>query len=142
MVDTSQLIKNRDDIFRADRVACFVDQEQEMNIIQSSKNLQKSLLSKIFHEKTFFSEDMVPERQLLKRDRCFVKRDFSLLNLIKSPHVFFVCSQTIMDFILVLISMLEKGTSLWISEEIVQQYNLVLYYTARHSYNRQRYTTM
>ena len=142
MVDTSQLIKNRYDIFRSSRVACFLDHEQEMNIIQASKFRQKSLLSKIFYEKTFLSPGMVTERQLLKGDRCIGKHDVSLINLIKSEHVFFVGSQFLMDFVLALLSMFEKGLSIWVSEESVEEYNLVTYYSDRHSYNRQRYTTM
>ena len=36
-------------------------------------------------------------------------------------------------------STLEKGEGVWLSEIVIQEYNLVLYHTERHSYNQQRY---
>lgn len=134
---------NRENIFRPDRVACFVDQEQEMNMIESARSpTNQNLLSRIFHERTYFSEEMVAERQLLQSDRCLLKRDPSLLKLMKSEHVFLVASQPLTGFLLAFMSMFMKGESVWLSEQIIQEYNLVLYYTARHSYNKQRYKTM
>lgn len=144
MVDTSQLIKSLHDLFRPDRIACFLDQEQEMNMIQSSNVRQNNLLSKLFKERTFFSKEMEFERSLLKRDRCLIRQDPGLMDLTRSDRIFFVASQTVLAFMLILLSLVEKDRKrgIWIAEEIIEEYNLVGYYSKRHPYNAVRYKLM
>ena len=131
------------DLFSSDRVACFFDQEQ-MNMIHSLK-MQKSLLSKIFNEKTTFPKEMAFERRLLKRDRCLIRpqEDQDLIDLTKSDRIFFVFSQTVLAFILMLLSfMKDRMRGIWVAEEIIEEYNLVGYYSKRHPYNAVRYKRM
>ena len=99
----------------------------------------QNLLSKIFYEKTYFAKGMVAEQQLLQNDRCLLKRDPNLLKLMKSEHVYLVASQILTSFILAFLSIFVKGERIWLSEQIIQEYNLVLYYTERHSYNKRHY---
>lgn len=138
-MDTSQLVHNVEAMFRPDRTACFVDQEQETNMVKTANFPQKSLLARIFNEKTFFPEEMVYERHLLNSDRCLIQRDAAMMELQKSDHVYFVGSQTVMSFILMFASMLLKSRSVWISDEPLYEYPLVSYFSTRHSRNPQRY---
>ena len=114
-----------------------------MNMIESGGlSRHQNLLSKIFYEKTYFAKEMVAERQLLQNDRCLLKRDPNLLKLMKSEHVYLVASQTLASFLLAFMSMFMKGERIWVSEQVIEEYNLVLYYTERHSYNKKRYGIM
>lgn len=97
-------------------------------MVESAEFSRKNLLSKIFYEKTHLGEHMLDERQLLQNDRCLLKRDPSLLKLMKSEHIFLVASQPLASFLLAFMSMFEKGRSIWLSEQIVQEYNLVSWF--------------
>ena len=142
MVDTTQLINSIDDIFLSDRVACFVDQEQEMNMIYNKNFPQTHVLSRIFKEKTTFPKDMVTEINLLKNDKCLAQRDPSMQVLVNSDRIFFIGSQTLMAFIFVLATMFTKSRNIWVSNEPLSEYSLVAYHSARHSYNQLRYNRM
>lgn len=142
VVDTSQLINSIDDIFLSDRVACFSDQEQEINIIYSKNFPQTHVLSRIFKEKTSFPKEMATERNLLKNDRCLAPRDPSMQVLVNSDLVLFIGSQVLIAFILVVASMFTSNRNIWVSKESLLEYQLVAYHNARHSYNQERYNRM
>lgn len=115
-----------------------------MNILQSPHFPQTHVLSRIFSEKTFFPEEMTFERQLVKSKRCLLQRDPSLEGLLKSQKVFFLGSQTSLNFVLAFMVMFDKvrEKGIWISGESLFEYSLVGYYSRRHFYNRQRYDNM
>lgn len=143
-MDTSQLIRPHN-LFLPDRVACFIDQEQEMNIVHGSDGKsQKNVLAKMFNEHTFLTKDMDAERRVVNSNRCLIQRDMNLFNLITFDRLFFVCSQTVMVFLFILLSMVRdnEDTNIWISDAVLHEYNLVTLYSVKHSYNLQRYSRM
>lgn len=73
MVDTSQLVKDERDIFSSgsQKVACLFDNEELANLAASAP--PKSLLARIYHEKTRLRADMLAEKEVLGRDRCLVR---------------------------------------------------------------------
>ena len=127
VVDTSHLVNSPSEILLSDRVACFLDQEQEMSMLQASNFPRNHLLYRVFNEKTYFSEDMDAERKLVKNERCFLQRDPSMERLSMSEKIFFVGSHTLLSFVLPFIGMLEKARQkgIWISGEHLFEYNLV-----------------
>lgn len=138
VVDTSKLISSPQDIFRSRRTACFLDQDQEINMVRNPGFPKKALLYRVFNERTFFAKDMIAEKEMFKSDRCIIKGNVNFA----SDRTFFVAAQTFMSFLLVLISMFEKSKSIWISDESLYEYSLVAYYSKRHPYNQQRYDSM
>ena len=72
---------------------------------------------------------MTFERQQLKNDRCLGRMDdLNVIEMRKSKHIFLVGSQTTMNFLWTLLSnMLEQ--EIWVSDEILQEYGLVVYYS-------------
>lgn len=123
------------------RTGCFMDQEQEINMIHSSRFPRNHLLSRIYNEKNFFSSEMNAERKVLNNDRCLLQRDPGSLTLMSSDRLFFVASQTLLNVIIVLASLLTKNLKFWASE-FVNEYNVAAYYSARHTYNQERYERM
>ena len=79
MVDTSQLIKNKQDLLSTKKVACMVENEQMMNLIISSPT--KNILSRIFYEKTRLRPDMVEERAIFGIDRCLLSRQPEMIKV-------------------------------------------------------------
>lgn len=123
---------------------CFVDQELEMTMIQNKNFPQKSLLARIFNEKTFLGKHMTVERQLLNSSRCLVKRAMStrMIDLLTSENVYYVGSESLMTFVLSLLPMLRKNHNLWVPDESLYEISLGIYFSRRHSYNARRYHSM
>lgn len=127
VVNTKQLVNSLQDVLLTDRVACFADQEQEMNLLNMPNFPKNNLLYRVFNEKTKLPPDLKAERKLLQNDHCFLHRDPSLEGLSTSDRVFFLGSQTMLSFMLTIMAMVpsirEKG--IWISGETLFEYNLV-----------------
>ena len=83
VVDTSQLVKNADDILSSPKIVCMLEHEPLMTMILSSHNKQ-SVLWRVY-EKTRLRPGMAIERLALNnRDRCLVNGDTYLSRLLKS----------------------------------------------------------
>ena len=128
VVDTSQLVKNEQDIFSTSKVACMLKQDQLHNMIGSSST--KNILSRILYEKTRLRPDMAKERELLKSDHCLAERSPKLLSLFSSDNFFFVGERNMFHIFLTAFSLVDGFfNKLWIAEKIYE-YNLVIYYNA------------
>lgn len=55
---------------------------------------ENSFLHRIYHKKNFLTIDMRKEQSLLKGRRCILERDLSLLNLISSPFLSVMATET------------------------------------------------
>lgn len=122
MVDTSQLIKERNDIFTSDMVACFIENEQITNLIASSPT---SVLSRILSEKSILRPDMAKERELVGSSRCVLDRDPKLFKLMQSD-VFLFTEKKFLDLSLA-IPLFADGLPkrLWLKKSGIYSYNLV-----------------
>lgn len=133
VIDTSKLIKTEEEIFKSDKVACFIDGEQEMNIAKSPN--ANNLLSKIYNKKTYLRSDMVKERKMLNKDRCLIKKDTSMFDLFQSD-IFNIGSQVFFDFLLLYQSQLDLIKKIWLSDQKIMEYDLVMYFNNEGAFNR------
>ena len=121
------MIQNADDIFKTRRVACIVENDQLHIIIIGSP--AKSLLSRIFYEKTRLRPDMGKERAIVKKDRCLIPRRPEVLDLMNSD-LFILVAKTFVDFVLTSSSIMTGffRNQMWISRKPIFEFNLVTYY--------------
>ena len=127
VVDTSQLVKDEQDIISTSKVACMLKDDQLHSLIVSSRT--KNVLRRIFHEKTRLRPDMARERAILENDRCLLPSDYvKITKIIQISDVFLVGERTLANLLLTSLSMLEGLLKkLWIPEKIYE-YNNVVYY--------------
>lgn len=88
-MDTSNLIKNEQDLLATTRVACLFSSEEISNLVGGAP--QKSILWRAYHEKMRLRADMVYERTILNSDRCVIPRDSKVLGLLESD--FFILAE-------------------------------------------------
>lgn len=104
--------------------------DQLTKLIASSP--KKSVLSRIFYEKTRFRPDMTEERRIFNGSRCLVPKVSSPTNEIGKifqSEIFFVGERTIGNLILASSFMFEGiSKKLWISENNLYDYYKVIYY--------------
>lgn len=96
-----------------------------MNIAMSPH--ANNLLKKIFDTKTYLRADMIKEIKVLNKTRCLMTKDPSMLHLFKSD-LFTVGSEVFFDFTFIYQSQLDIIKKYWLSEKIIQEYDLVMYF--------------
>lgn len=123
-MDTSQLLKDEQDIFSSPKVACFLKNDQLHSMVISTQ--VKNILSRIFAEKTFFRADMLEERALLG-DRCLFTSDFiKIAKIIQDSDVFMLGEGTLMNMLMAGMSLLEGVfKKMWLNEKPLYEYNHV-----------------
>ena len=127
VVDTSQLIKNENEILSTRKVACMGKNDQLVNMIISSPT--KNIMWRIFHEKTRLRPDMVKEREILEDDRCLLARNLEKLEkILKSTRIYLIADRRMIDLVLASSFIFENNIKkLWISQPLYE-YNKVIYY--------------
>lgn len=127
VVDTSQLIKNENEILSTRKVACMGKNDQLVNMIISSPT--KNIMWRIFHEKTRLRPDMVKEREILEDDRCLLARNLEKLEkILKSTRIYLIADRRMIDLVLASSFIFENNIKkLWISQQLYE-YNKVIYY--------------
>lgn len=122
VVDTSQLIKNEQEILKTPKVACFWKNGLLYERIENSP--AKSILGMIY-EKTRLKPEMEKERQMLG-DRCLLSLDLKMLKLAISKDVFLLGEQDAAN-LLFSAAYLVRGvfTKAWILESGIHPHNLV-----------------
>lgn len=143
MIDTSQLITTKEEIFESKRVACLVNQGTEMFLASSSPI--NNLLTRIYNEKTYLPVEMKKEREeIYKNDRCLFTRDSKTLSAtFTNENTFTVGSTTSSNFWFVLFSHFQQEDStvkIWISPQIIHEFSVVIYYSLRHAWNKSVFT--
>ena len=139
VVDTSELIKNEEDIFSTNRVACFLKDEQEMKIAESSAT--NNLLTRIFRERTLFRTDQEKEKKILGTDRCILEIN-ERIGWLTNSQIFLIASKLHLSYLVALTNGLELARNLWISSQTIHQFNLVIYYNLRNSFNRDYFSKL
>ena len=131
MVDTSSLIKNEPDIFGTQKVACLVENEQEMNLAAAIRS-PDNLLRRIFETKTILRDDMVEEKRILKRNKCILPLgDLSSTNSMTGlalSDFYFVASRTYFDFLIVFFSQFGMSRKVFLSSQVIEEYDSVFYF--------------
>lgn len=136
MVDTSQLIKNTEDVLATSKVACLLENDEIAKIAASLP--RKSILSKIYYDKTRLRPNMNRERQLLGQERCLIQRNPKLLSLL-DIDAYFVSEKTQLNLVMASALMFsEERRRLWIYGKDLYSYNRVFLYSLRHKENKQR----
>lgn len=133
IVDTSELLTDKRDIFSSRHVACFFYDQQEMNMAKTSP--ANNLLTRIFRKKTYLRPDQVKEREVVQNDRCFVVAGEKNLELMNSD-LFMVSSELHFSFFLGFVSAVDFHKTFWVGK-VIHEYNLVTYYSLRDSNNRE-----
>lgn len=82
VIDTSKLIRSKEDILNTDKVSCFIENESEIKIAQTAS--KGSIMNRIYKEKIHLREDMIKERNLIKKDHCVIEKDSSMFGLVGS----------------------------------------------------------
>lgn len=105
VLDTSNLIRTKEEIFTIRKIACFMDKEEEVNMAINTPD-KKNLLTRIFNEKNILREDMKKERSILKNNKCLLTKNSNMLALAESD-VFFISSMASASFMFILASRLQ-----------------------------------
>lgn len=101
VVDTSLLIKSKEDAFKTERICCFVDTSTELNIALSSD--KDTLLRRLYEEKSLMTK---PIKNLHSKEegRCIMNKNPNNLNIdldyvftIISEHTFWFISAVVGD---------------------------------------------
>lgn len=132
VIDTSDIIKDKQDLFSSKRVNCFMDEETETNMALTAP--KGSILSKLYDEKTILSERMVKEKSILKNDRCLFKRDSSIVSLLNS-YLYLTGSETAFYFLEIAFSQFGSLGKIWILDQDIYEFNIVFYYNLRNPSN-------
>lgn len=119
VLDSSQLLKDQDDVLNSDKVACLVkDDHLHMISVSSPPN---NILHKIY-EKTQLKPHMTEERALLN-DRCLIPRELKMAHLLSSNNLFFIGERQMANLVLTGASMIEgMYNALWLNERSIFEY--------------------
>lgn len=126
VVNTSQLIKDDQDLFSSQKVACFIEEEHLTSLIASAPS--KNVLTRVFNEKTWLPPGMTKERHILKSDRCLMKRNPSIYSLFNS-NFYLIGERSSANYVLAISFMFERlFKKLWINERAISEYPLMMYH--------------
>ena len=133
LVDTSELIKNDDDILGTKKVACLVKSEVETNIF--GKN---SIIHQVIEQKMKFSKEQTMESSIFEDygGKCLLKKT-TPLQLLYDSQIYFIGTQIFelsLYYAFALIGLNFKG---WRYSKPVHETNNVLYYTMKNPDNDQ-----
>ena len=133
VIDTSDIIANKNNAFTTKRVNCFIEKETEIAMSLSAP--KGSILNRLY-EKTILNKDMLEEKLILKSDRCLIKKDSSVIVRLARSHLFFTGSETASYFFLAFISQFDLPMKGWMLDKDIYEYNTVLYYNLRNPENK------
>ena len=91
LLDTSFLLKNRDDLLGTKKVFCFTAAGTGHHLAMGLP--RSTLLSRLFHEKTVFRPEQAEEARIANSDRCLIRRNPNNFQLI-AKGILLVMAQT------------------------------------------------
>ena len=125
VVDTSQLVKDKQDLLSTQKVVCIFKKGLLHNLASSSS--KNSLLRKIYYEKSRLRPEMKMLRELYG-DRCWVTLDRKIMQLVLANGIYVLGPKDVGNLLMSIGSLVKSFfTKVWLIEKIYE-YNLVFYY--------------
>ena len=114
--------------------------DEMFNMVETSS--PTSILSRIYHEKTWLRADMSKEKQILNGPRCILPLKSKILGLLRSD-LYLVLERNQANLLFTSASLLQEYVSkVWVLGKGVLEFNRIFYYSLRHEENEQRIGSM
>lgn len=132
VVDSSAVIKDKNDIFKTDRTACYLEGDIEHNLALTSPN--DSLLTRIFNTKTKLTKPMLGLRNKRIKDRCIVEKSIDNADF-HVDNAFGVVGEQMAYVLLGGLSEVKSKNLIWIGQNEVYSLNYHIYHLNSPAYD-------
>ena len=114
IVDTSSLIKSKEDALKTERICCFIDGSTELSIALSSG--KENVLSRLYEEKSLLTKSSKNLYNQVKRDKCILEQKYETANL-ELDNIFSISSEHTFWALTVIFGSFRQNLAGWIYTE-------------------------
>ena len=125
VVDSSGVIKDKEDIFKTNRTACYLENDIEHSLALASPN--DSLLTRIYHEKTKLTKPMPGLRNKRIKDRCIIEKSIDNADF-HVDDAFGVVGEQMAYILLRGLSDVKSKNIIWVCQNEVYSLNFHIYH--------------